>query len=144
MNYAENKAPAADFGVAKVIGGRFFLRRGFSSEERRTSNSRNRIGIPESRISVKTAEGGNRFAEIKKHGKNKYINGFRQIQCVLCRHYRKFNGLFAFFYGSVAFGFVADGDSITSLLNRHGNSLGVNVSLTEKNLKICFFSGIKL
>lgn len=27
MNYAENKAAAADFGVAKVIGGRFFLRR---------------------------------------------------------------------------------------------------------------------
>ena len=24
MNYAENKAAAADFGVAKVIGGRFF------------------------------------------------------------------------------------------------------------------------
>ncbi len=142
MNYAENKAAAADFGVAKVIVGRFFLRR--RSEERRTSNSRNRIGIPESRISVKTAEGGNSFAGIKKHGKNKYINGFRQIQCVLCRHYRKLNGLFAFFYGSVAFGFVADGDSITSLLNRHGNSLGVNVSLPEKNLKICFFSGIKL
>ena len=31
MNYAENKAAAADFGVAKVIGGRFFLRRGFSA-----------------------------------------------------------------------------------------------------------------
>lgn len=24
MNYAENKAAAADFGAAKVIGGRFF------------------------------------------------------------------------------------------------------------------------
>lgn len=64
MNYAENKAAVADFGVAKVIGGRFFLRR--RSEERRTSNSRNRIGIPESRISVKTAENGNSFAGIKK------------------------------------------------------------------------------
>ena len=125
MNYAENKAAAADFGVAKVIGGRFFLRR--RSEERRTSNSRNRIGIPESRISVKTAEGGNSFAGIKKHGKNKYINGyingFRQIQCVLCRHYRKLNGLFAFFYGSVSLCFIADSQTVVSCFKRHGNSL---------------------